>query len=112
MRRVPAGVVEKVGHDARQLIRIAVLERRTEIGLRRALGATRHEVRLQFLVEAVLLSILGGAVGVAVGYIGSNFKIDGIPPVIEPLTVVLAFAVAFLTGLFFGLYPANRAASL
>ena len=56
--------------------------------------------------------MLGGLIGVVAGFIGSHFRIVGVEPVIAPYSVVLAFAVAFVTGLFFGIYPANRAASL
>ena len=66
----------------------------------------------QFLVEAVLLTVLGGLLGVACGVIGSRFKIVGVQPVIAPGSVLLAFGVALAVGLFFGIYPANRAASL
>ena len=62
--------------------------------------------------EAVLLSLFGGVVGVAVGLIGSRFTIVGVEPVVAPYSVVLAFAVAILIGLFFGLYPAVRASNL
>jgi len=67
---------------------------------------------VQFLAEAVLLSVIGGLVGVVVALIGSQFKIVGVQPVVEAWTVALAFGVAVAVGLFFGIYPANRAASL
>ena len=66
----------------------------------------------QFLVEATILSLLGGFLGVIAGYVGSNFKIVGVQPVIVPSSVLLAFGVSVLIGLFFGGYPASRAASL
>ncbi|MBV8386392.1 MAG: ABC transporter permease [Acidimicrobiia bacterium] len=93
---------------------IAVLERRTEIGLRRALGATRHEVRLQFLVEAVLLSALGGLAGIAigagitVGYASVRGWVISVPL----LTLAAAVGVSFVVGAVAGLYPASRAARL
>ena len=59
-----------------------------------------------------MLSVLGGVLGVIGGLIGSNFKIQGVTPVVQPYSVFVAFAVALLVGLFFGSYPANRAASL
>jgi putative ABC transport system permease protein len=60
----------------------------------------------------VMLSLFGGIVGVAVGLIGSQFTIVGVVPVVAPYSVGLAFGVAIAVGLFFGLYPANRAATL
>ena len=59
-----------------------------------------------------MLSMFGGLVGVIVGLTGSQFTIAGVVPVVAPYSVVLAFGVALAVGLFFGLYPANRAASL
>jgi putative ABC transport system permease protein len=66
----------------------------------------------QFLCESVLLSLLGGIAGVIVGYIGTQFRIDGVMPVIAPYSIVLALGVSVAVGVFFGFYPANRAASL
>jgi putative ABC transport system permease protein len=64
------------------------------------------------LIEATILSLVGGGIGVLFGYIGSHFKIIGIQPIIVPASVLLAFGVSVLIGLFFGSYPASRAASL
>ena len=80
--------------------------------VRLAIGARARDILTQFLVEAVLLSVLGGLAGVVAGLIGSHFKIVGVEPVIAPYSIALAFGVAALAGLFFGIYPANRAASL
>ncbi len=91
---------------------VTVTERTREIGIRKAIGARKSDVLGQFLVEAVLLSVVGGLLGVAAGFVGAQFKVVGIQPVIAPYSVALAFGVAVLTGLFFGSYPANRAASL
>ena len=66
----------------------------------------------QFLTESVLLSVLGGMLGVAVGLVGSRFKIVGVQPVVELYSVLLALGVGVAVGLFFGIYPANRAAVL
>ena len=60
----------------------------------------------------MLLAILGGVTGVVAGLIGGQFKIVGVQPVIQPYSVALAFGVGVAVGLFFGIYPANRAASL
>ena len=86
-------------------------ERTREIGIRKAIGAPKPDILGQFLVEAVLLSVLGGVGGVIVGF-GTRFKIVGVKPVVAPYSIRLAFGVAMAVGVFFGLYPANRAASL
>ncbi|MET9229270.1 ABC transporter permease [Lentzea sp. NPDC003310] len=91
---------------------VTVTERIREIGIRKAVGAPRSSILGQFLIEATLLSLFGGALGVAAGVIGSRFTIAGIQPVIVPSSVLLAFAVSALIGLFFGSYPASRAAKL
>ena len=72
----------------------------------------KAQVLVQFLIESVLLSVIGGLVGVAVGLIGSRFRIVGVQPVIVPYSIFLAFGVALAVGVFCGFYPANRAASL
>jgi putative ABC transport system permease protein len=93
---------------------IAVLERRSEIGLRRALGATRRHIRAQFLLEAIVLSGVGGLVGVALGagitaaYAANRGWAFALPP--EGLAAATALAV--LVGALAGIYPAGRAASL
>jgi putative ABC transport system permease protein len=94
------------------IMMVTVTERTREIGIRKALGAPRRTVMTQFLVEATVLSLLGGLLGVAVAVVGSQFKIAGVTPVIVPSSVVLALSVSVAIGLFFGSYPANRAASL
>ncbi|MEU1624209.1 ABC transporter permease [Streptomyces sp. NPDC020096] len=91
---------------------VTVTERTREIGIRKAIGAPKGVILGQFLAESTLLSLVGGGLGVAVGLIGSRFTIVGIKPVIIPESVVGAFAIAVAIGLFFGSYPANRAASL
>jgi putative ABC transport system permease protein len=100
------------GIGVMNIMLVTVIERTREIGIRKAVGANRSDIVGQFLIEAVLLSVFGGLVGVAVGLIGSHFTIVGVHPVVAPYSVVLAFAVAILIGLFFGIYPANRASAL
>ncbi|MFI5935161.1 ABC transporter permease [Actinoplanes sp. NPDC051494] len=91
---------------------VTVTERTREIGIRKALGAPRRVILTQFLIEATLLSVLGGALGVATALIGSSFEIVGVKPVIVPSSVGLALGVSIAIGLFFGGLPASRAARL
>jgi putative ABC transport system permease protein len=91
---------------------VTVTERTREIGIRKAIGAPKSAILGQFLTEATLLSVIGGALGVLAGLIGSRFTVVGVKPVIVPSSILLAFGVSVAIGLFFGSYPANRAASL
>ena len=91
---------------------VTVTERTREIGIRKALGAPRRTVLTQFLIEATLLSVIGGALGVLAALIGSRFEIVGVRPVIVPSSVALALGVSIAIGLFFGGLPAARAARL
>jgi putative ABC transport system permease protein len=91
---------------------VTVTERTREIGIRKALGAPRAAILGQFLIEAVLLSLIGGALGVAAGLIGTRFTVAGVKPVVVPASIALAFVVSAVIGLFFGSFPANRAAKL
>ncbi len=91
---------------------VTVTERTREIGIRKAVGAPKSAVLGQFLLEATVLGGIGGIVGVLVGLLGSRFKIAGTVPVVRYDSVALAFLVSVIVSLFFGLYPANRAASL
>jgi putative ABC transport system permease protein len=100
------------GIGVMNIMLVSVTERTREIGIRKAVGARRSDILRQFLIEAVMVSIFGGIAGVAAGIIGSQFKIAGVQPVIAPYSIVLAFGAAVLTGLFFGTYPAGRAARL
>jgi putative ABC transport system permease protein len=91
---------------------VSVTERTREIGIRKAVGAGRRAILGQFLLEATFLSLVGGTLGVAAGIIGSQFTIVGVQPLIAPASIVLAFGVSIAIGLFFGSYPAGRAARL
>jgi putative ABC transport system permease protein len=93
---------------------ISVLERRSEIGLRRALGATRGQIRIQFLAEAILLSLAGGIVGVILGAAATAAyaRLHGQPVVIPPEAWAGGLAAAIVIGAFAGLLPAIRAARL
>ena len=93
---------------------VSVTERTREIGLRMAVGARGLDILTQFLIEAVLISIVGGVIGVAIG-VGSSFVIKSMlnwPIVITTSSIVLSFAVCTFTGVFFGWYPAKKAANL
>jgi putative ABC transport system permease protein len=100
------------GIGVMNIMLVSVTERTREIGIRKAVGARRADILIQFLVEAVLVSLFGGIAGVLAGVIGSQFKIAGVQPSIAPYSVILAFGAAVLTGLFFGTYPASRAAEM
>jgi putative ABC transport system permease protein len=100
------------GIGVMNIMLVSVTERTREIGIRKAIGARRSDILTQFLTEAVLVSLLGGLIGVLGGIAGSQFRIVGVTPVIALYSVFLAFGAAVLCGLFFGTYPAARAASL
>jgi putative ABC transport system permease protein len=93
---------------------VSVTERTREIGLRQALGATPGDIQVQFLAEALMLSLVGGLIGVLVGIGGSMLyaKLGGMRTVIVPYTVLLSFFSAAVVGIFFGFIPARQAAQL
>jgi putative ABC transport system permease protein len=98
---------------------VSVTERTREIGLRKAVGARKSDIRLQFLVEATLLSLLGGVLGIALGYglsaIGTVFLqgfAENARAVVQGDSIVLATLTSIVVGVFFGLYPAVRASQL
>jgi len=93
---------------------VSVTERTREIGIREAVGATESDIRWQFLTEALMLSLVGGLIGVIAGVGGSSLfaAMGEMRTVIVPASVILAFTSAAIVGVFFGYYPANKAAQL
>jgi putative ABC transport system permease protein len=100
------------GIGVMNIMLVSVTERTREIGIRKAIGARRSDILTQFLTEAVLVSLIGGLTGVLVGVLGSQFEIAGVHPEVATYSIFLAFGAAALSGLFFGTYPAARAAGL
>jgi putative ABC transport system permease protein len=94
---------------------VSVTERTREIGLRKAVGAKRRDILLQFLVEAMVLSLIGGFIGMILGFLGAQFLAsfsDDLRAVISLDSVLMATGFSLLVGLFFGIYPALRASQL
>ena len=93
---------------------ISVRERTKEIGVRRAVGARRRDILAQFILEAASLSLAGGLIGVVVGLGGGVAigRVTGWPTAVSPMAVLLAVGISALVGIFFGAYPARRAALL
>ena len=93
---------------------VSVTERTREIGIRKAIGARRSSIQLQFLIEAIALSCLGGAMGIALGYFASQQMAEsaGWQMLVSANSVGLAFGFSALIGIVFGFYPARRASRL
>ena len=93
---------------------VSVTERTKEIGLRLAVGARRRDVLLQFLVEAMVMSLIGGVIGVGIGIVTARMLTAVLdwPTELSMLTLVSAFAIAAAVGIVFGYYPARRASRL
>ena len=100
------------GIGVMNIMLVTVTERTREIGIRKALGAQRVDILSQFLTEAVLLSLLGGTLGVAFGIGIAHLQLGPLHLVVSIGSIVLSFTVSALVGVFFGFYPANRAARL
>jgi putative ABC transport system permease protein len=96
------------------ILLVSVTERTREIGVRMAVGAKRRHIVMQFLIEAMTLSLLGGAVGIVLGVVGAKLTtvVAGWPTVISTDVILIAFFFSLAVGLFFGLYPANKASRL
>lgn len=93
---------------------VSVTERTREIGIRMAVGAKTWDIRLQFIIEALTLSLIGGITGIIIGIAGSNVLsiLAGWPTIILPFSIILAFGFSGLVGIFFGIYPAHKASLL
>ena len=93
---------------------VSVTERTREIGIRMAIGAKTWDIRLQFIIEALILSLIGGITGIVIGIAGSKIlsMLAGWPTIASPMSVILAFGFSGLVGIFFGFYPAYKASLL
>lgn len=99
---------------------VSVTERTKEIGIRKALGAKTGSILFQFLMEAVIITLIGGFVGIVLGVLGANgicslvgaMGVGDIHAVIDPKVVAIATGFSSLIGIFFGIYPARKAAKL
>ena len=110
-----AGISLLVGGIGIMNIMLAtVLERTREIGIRRAIGARQRDIIRQFLIEAVMISILGGLIGIAAGFGGSKIiaAIAGWATIVTIISIIVSFGVSVFIGLLFGIYPAMQAAKL
>ncbi|HAP41480.1 MAG TPA: multidrug ABC transporter substrate-binding protein [Nitrospira sp.] len=96
------------------ILLVSVTERTREIGIRMAVGAKRSHILLQFLVEAIILTAIGGVVGVLLGVAGARVltRVVGWPTIISSQAVAVAFLFSLAVGIFFGLYPANKASRM
>ena len=102
------------GVGVSNIMLVSVRERTREIGLRKALGARQRDILAQFLIEAVLLTAIGGVVGIGIG-VGASLltnDLSPLPAVVAWWSITLAFAVSVGVGVFFGVFPARRAGRL
>lgn len=96
------------------IMMVSVTERTREIGIRKALGATYQDIMLQFLLESIMIGVLGGTLGIVLG-VAATFAISAfgsLNTVISPLPIFISFGFSVAVGLFFGIYPARKAALL
>ena len=92
---------------------VSVTERTREIGIRMAIGAKTWDIRLQFIIEALTLSLIGGIIGIIAGVSAAILSsASGWPIVVSPLSILLAFGFSGFIGIFFGFYPAYKASLL
>jgi putative ABC transport system permease protein len=118
-RRITLGCIASIsllvgGIGIMNIMLATVTERTREIGIRRALGAKRRHITMQFLTEAVVLTTVGGVIGIVVGWLGALGITRYVewPTVIHLWTVLVSFGLAVAVGIFFGIYPAASAARL
>lgn len=112
---VIAGISLLVGGiGVMNIMLVSVTERTREIGIRKALGATNNDIRIQFVVESVIVCLIGGVIGIllgaVLGYVGSSLLSEACLP--RPSYIALAVGFSMAIGVFFGYYPANKAARL
>jgi len=93
---------------------VSVTERTREIGIRMAIGAKTWDIRLQFIIEALILSLIGGVAGIIAGISSSELisMLAGWTTIVSPLSILLAFGFSGMVGIFFGFYPAYKASLL
>jgi putative ABC transport system permease protein len=93
---------------------VSVTERTREIGIRKAIGAKRRNILVQFLIESIVVSCFGGLIGVAFGYMGSQIigKVMSVAAQPSIMTILFSFSFSAVVGIFFGFYPASKASKL
>ena len=96
------------------ILLVSVTERIREIGIRKALGAQKRDIVLQFITESIIMTGISGLIGIILGVIGGNIiaQMVNIPPVVDLPVIIMAFMGSVLLGLIFGVYPAKKAADL
>lgn len=112
---VIAGIALIVGGiGVMNIMLVSITERTREIGTRKALGATNASIRIQFIVEAIIICLIGGAIGIMLGILGGRFAAGllGYPAVPSITSIIVSLLFSMATGVFFGYYPANKAAKM